>query len=191
MARRGRAYNPPVLYEKLLEYKRRKQLVGFCQWADGDGLLFGFVKEVSRSTVQFALIDPLGRDDGGTRISLEFIFRLEESSEYVRRLSMFREVTVRDAKGSTTRQGPIIHKRLREACVSGECVDLMLLGDPRRECRILAVDDEYCEFEEHCDDPLKPVARRLVQLSQIQRLKWRSSMHLAVSAVWAGQSVTV
>jgi hypothetical protein len=179
-------YHPPMFLEALRRYRRTKQLVGFCKWRDGQGLLFGRVLEVDGARVRFALVHPDGTFDEEIAVRVSELTRLEESEEYVRRLVLFATFVppVPKAKGQLTTARATIARRLIVACDSGECVGITLLGETRRDCRVLLVDDGCVAFQQFADDPFVAIDSCVTRLTQVAELRWRSSAELAVTRAW-------
>ena len=130
-----------MLIEKLQQYRDAKQMVAFSKWADGKGLLIGYVLEVTDSEVRFAEIDQLGQPDGEIELQLKSIYRLGDSPDYIERLKLFGQITppITKSKGQVTKSKKGIAKRLKKAEISGECVSLMLPADLWTEFPRLAV----------------------------------------------------
>lgn len=173
-----------MLYEKLLAVRKKKRVVGFCMWKDGEGLLFGRVLAVDAVEARFELVHPDGTLDEVATVRLDDITRVEDSPAYVKRLTLFAKLKIPQSKGQVTTAASTIAARLRTARRTGECVDVTLKDERRRDCRVLAMDDEWVELEEYGDDPLVVVDTRLVRRRQVTELRWRSTTENAVSAVW-------
>ncbi len=175
-----------MFLERLERYRRTRQLVGFCKWTDGRGLLWGRVGAVDAGTVRFELVAPSGQPDGPMTVRLDQLTRLLDSPDYARRLELFARLDppVGTRKPQVSRSRTVIRARLVEAVATGECVSIRLKDDPARDCRVLRVDDDAVQFEEYGDDPLKVDCIRIVCLTQIKELAWRSTTELAVTRVW-------
>jgi len=78
-----------MLLEALHTYRRTGQLVGFCRWKNGRGLLFGRVLDVDEHRVRFGLVDALGAFDEEYVVNMRDLTRLEASPDYVKRLELF------------------------------------------------------------------------------------------------------
>lgn len=175
-----------ILHAKLRALARGKELVGFCKWKDGDGLLFGRVLSVKGDRVRFGLVHPDGSFDEEVEYSVREITRLVESKKYVERLELFALFlpSVFTQKGSAVRGSAKIHACLVEAKRSGECVSLTLRGDSRRDFRVTAADGDLFAVDELTDDPRIVEDKKIVRLNQIEKLEWRSTAQALVTAVW-------
>jgi len=167
-------------------------MVSVCQWADGEGIVVGYVEEVTPTDARFSLIDPQGQPDKELVLPIVSIYRLEKIPAYIDRLLLFAKLSppIPDAKGQATASPKVIAKRLREAASTGECVSITLLGDPRNDCRVLRIERDNIEIEEYHDNPLISANVRLVRLNQIARVRWRASGELAVTALWRQQRIS-
>jgi hypothetical protein len=161
-------------------------VVCFYKWQDGDGLLVGRVQWVTTEDVSFALVDHTGDADSEVVVPLSSIYRITDSPDYVERLRLFAQLNppIEKANGQITRSQKLIRSRLRTAALTGECVDLTLLSEESRECKVLRVDPKWCEVELYADDPLLPFDVVLTRYDQIVRMRWRSSVELSVTALW-------
>jgi hypothetical protein len=177
-----------MFLEALRRYRRTKQLVGFCKWKNGKGLLFGRALEIDDERVRFALVNPDGTFDEELSVRVSELTRLEESGEYVKRLMLFAsfDPPVPKSRGQLTTARATIAKRLTEACNSGECVGIKLLGETRRDCRVLRFDGGCLAFQQFADDPFIAINLCVARLNQVAELRWRSSGELAVTRAWTG-----
>ena len=174
-----------MLVEKLRRYQKNQNIIGFCKWKDGDGLLFGRVVAVDDHSVLFALVNPLGDFDEEFVVAIKELSRLTESPEYVERLALFASLAPHEeSKGETTSTRATIRRRLAEAAKTGECVELYLLKEPRHDYRVVRCEADLVELEEFGDDPRVVVDTLMVRVNQIEKLRWRSSGELAVTRVW-------
>jgi hypothetical protein len=175
-----------VLVKKLMQYRDNNQLIGFCKWKNGEGLLFGRVLEVNRKQVRFTLLNPDGTADEEATLRVDELSRLEEDPAYAKRLQLFEQYAnpIEKKVGKTTRARTMIARRLRAARKTGESVTLKLRHDPARNSRILLCAGDYIEFEEFGDDPLAVITSRIVHVGQVESLRWRSTNELAVTRVW-------
>ncbi len=173
-----------MLRSALLRFLKSRRLVGFCKWSDGKGLLFGRVLDVDVRTVRFELVNPDGTIDEEFSVALSKITRLDESPDYVRRLELFARLSVKKSDGQRTTNRALIKKRVMLAARTGECVDVMLKDEPRRDCKIVRVEDGWVELVEYGDYPFTVVEKRVVRMTQIKELRWRSSVHLLITKAW-------
>ncbi len=173
-----------MLRPALVRLQRSRRLVGFCKWADGKGLLFGRVLEVGERTVKFELVNPDGTVDEEFTVALSKITRLNESPDYVRRLELFARLSVKKSEGQKTTNRALVKKRVTQASRTGECVDLTLKDEPRRDCRIVRVEDRWVQFVEYADDPFTIIEKRIVRITQITELRWRSTIERLITRAW-------
>ncbi len=102
----------------------------------------------------------------------------------LKRLEFFAQMSVKKSDGERSTNRAIIKKRLTQASRTGECVDLTLKDETRRHCRLLHIADGWVELEEYDDDPFTRIDTRVVRITQIVTLRWRSSIELLVTKVW-------
>jgi hypothetical protein len=141
--------------------------------------------EVDDARVRFELMSATGQSDGEDTYELEAIFRLDESSEYMKRLSLLTAYDVADEDGEETEKPAEIAMWLEEAVASSEIVDIARIDDPRQVCRVIRVEDGWVDFEILGDDPRNIEDRVASRQSLVSEVRRRSGVLRAVNQLLA------
>lgn len=65
-----------LLLQQLETALEAQTLIGICPYADGDATWWGRVRSISDGSIEFAQVDPLGREDETETVPLSRIIKL-------------------------------------------------------------------------------------------------------------------
>lgn len=164
----------PIL-NKLKELMGSEDLIGFSPWADGDGMMWGQILDVSEKRVRIQLVDSLGFDDGTEDYLLSEITYFEDIPTYAKRLLLLKDFkpTLPEEVTPITEEREVVDA-LIAAAASGEAVRIVYPSNERTCATVKSVGSGWAEIVDY-DDLMNALATFYIKISTITEFKWRNA----------------
>jgi hypothetical protein len=163
------------LIDYLRTYVQSGNLIGFCPWEDGEGMLWGRILSMNPKGFRLQNVGPLGEDEEVEDYLFSEILHFSVDEKYANRLVLLAQFkpTLPETYENITDKDEI-RNILEVASKSGEVIRIDNPNDENISATVKAIDGDWVEYLFYAD-PMVAGGTQWMKIEFIVSVSWRNA----------------